>query len=687
MTAKEILKKYFGYDNFRPMQEEVINAILEGKDILAIMPTGAGKSLCFQVPSLMLPHGSIVISPLISLMKDQVEGLNEQGIAASFVNSTITHEESIERLRDLYRGKIKLLYMAPEKLETSYFTHCLMQVPLSMIVIDEAHCVSQWGHDFRPGYLKIKNFINALPKKPQIAALTATATKTVEKDMCENLGLLNAKHFKTGLDRPNLSFSVISDTDKKQFIEKYLNTHKEESGIIYAATRKAVDEIYEEIKEKGYKVGKYHAGMDDEERKKVQDDFSFDHIQIMVATNAFGMGIDKSNIRYIIHYHMPKSIEAYYQEAGRSGRDGDEAECILLYSGKDSGIQKYLIQQGTGDQTQKNREYAKLHAMIDYCKTGLCLRNHILKYFGENPQDECKHCSTCKMQKIKTDVTETATLVFRTIKILNGHFGVSIITDILKGSRSKALKERKLEKTPTYGRLSFETTKHIKTAISRYIADGYIKREGEPYPTLKLTQKGEEVLERKRKVISIAPSATDALKDTLTQNKTTTTHKNENFEKLRKLRKNIADKEKVPPFVIFSDATLSDMLHKMPTNEKEMEKVKGVGAFKLQKYGKIFIEQIKKIKKTHKEKNEKEKITETDKEAFKLYMKKVLERIQKQNKNTKNICEINENLIKFLYTNEKIEKYLNDEQKKHKEEIHKALETYKKISEMEREKT
>lgn len=694
MQPKEILKKYFGYDNFRPMQEEVIRAILNKRDTLAIMPTGSGKSLCFQIPSMIFPHGSLVISPLISLMKDQVETLNEQGIKATYVNSTVPYEETIERLRELYRGNVKLLYLAPEKLEASYFTHCLKQVPLSMIVIDEAHCVSQWGHDFRPSYGKIRNFIETLPQKPVVAALTATATLQVQKDMLESLGLKNAKFYKTGLDRPNLSFSVITGGDKKEFIESCINAHKGESGIIYCATRKAVDELYEFFKEKGYEVGKYHAGMDDDQRKSEQEDFSYDRKQIMIATNAFGMGIDKSNIRYIIHYQMPKSIEAYYQEAGRSGRDGSHAECILLYAPKDSRIQKYLIEQKDSDKEQKLKEYQRLNAMIDYCRTTMCLRNHILNYFGEKTEKNCDRCGNCLTQKAKTDTTDIATIVFRTIKIVQENYGQTTIADILKGRKTKAIKERKLDKIPTYARLKFENIKNIKTMLANYIADGYLKREGTTYPVLKLTEKSKNVLDGKEKVHMIATSAVNVIKETITKKKTHIVKENTNFEKLRELRKEIASEEKVPPFVIFTDATLIDMLEKMPTNESEMEKVKGVGTFKLKKYGKRFIEKIKEILNEKETKNEKKKekvktnktenkISETDKVAFSLYIKKVFERIKNKNNTSEAMCEINENLIKFLYTNKDLEKYLNDNQKKHKEEIQKAIETYRHISGME----
>ena len=458
-SPEAVLKEYFGYDSFRTGQAEVVNSLLSGHDVLAIMPTGAGKSICFQVPALMMTHGVVVVSPLISLMKDQVESLIRQGIAASYVNSTVPFGESIERLRDLYRGKIKILYLAPEKLEPSYFTDCLRQVPLSMVVVDEAHCVSQWGHDFRPSYGKIRTFVDLMPHKPVVAAFTATATPLVEKDIKENLGLVHADIYRTGLDRPNLSFRVLRGLgreEKEQLLLRYVKTHKQESGVIYCATRKAVDSVYTLLRTHKIQAGRYHAGLSEQERKQAQDDFSFDRLQVMVATNAFGMGIDKSNVRYVIHYQMPKSLEAYYQEAGRAGRDGARAECILLYSARDAGIQKYLLAQSDLSAEQLDIEYRRLNQMINYCSTSACLRNTILTYFGETPEDTCGHCSSCENARARVDITDVAVLIFRTIRNVNESFGVNVIADILKGSRSRNIRDRHLDQQMTYGKLSFE---------------------------------------------------------------------------------------------------------------------------------------------------------------------------------------------------------------------------------------
>ena len=595
-SPEAVLKEYFGYDSFRTGQAEVVNSLLSGHDVLAIMPTGAGKSICFQVPALMMPHGVVVVSPLISLMKDQVESLIRQGIAASYVNSTVPFGESIERLRDLYRGKIKILYLAPEKLEPSYFTDCLRQVPLSMVVVDEAHCVSQWGHDFRPSYGKIRTFVDLLPHKPVMAAFTATATPLVEKDIKENLGLVHADIYRTGLDRPNLSFRVLRGLgreEKEQLLLRYVKTHKQESGVIYCATRKAVDSVYSLLRNHKIRAGRYHAGLSEEERKRAQDDFSFDRLQVMVATNAFGMGIDKSNVRYVIHYQMPKSLEAYYQEAGRAGRDGARAECILLYSARDAGIQKYLLAQSDLPAEQLDIEYRRLNQMINYCSTSACLRNTILTYFGETPEDTCGHCSSCENARARVDITDVAVLIFRTIRNVNESFGVNVIADILKGSRSRNIRDRHLDQQMTYGKLSFEKTEHIRDTIHTLMADGYLLQKGEPYPSLYLTPMAMRVLSGDGRVMGPAVGMERMAAEQVIDNLKSTGDRGALFEQLRRLRTQMAKEEQVPPFVIFSDATLEQMAAVRPVTRDELRQISGVGVFKLEKYGERFLKLIR----------------------------------------------------------------------------------------------
>lgn len=595
-SPEAVLKEYFGYDSFRTGQAEVVNSLLSGHDVLAIMPTGAGKSICFQVPALMMTHGVVVVSPLISLMKDQVESLIRQGIAASYVNSTVPFGESIERLRDLYRGKIKILYLAPEKLEPSYFTDCLRQVPLSMVVVDEAHCVSQWGHDFRPSYGKIRTFVDLPPHKPVMAAFTATATPLVEKDIKENLGLVHADIYRTGLDRPNLSFRVLRGLgreEKEQLLLRYVKTHKQESGVIYCATRKAVDSVYTLLQTHKIQAGRYHAGLSEQERKQAQDDFSFDRLQVMVATNAFGMGIDKSNVRYVIHYQMPKSLEAYYQEAGRAGRDGARAECILLYSARDAGIQKYLLAQSDLPAEQLDIEYRRLNQMINYCSTSACLRNTILTYFGETPEDTCGHCSSCENARARVDITDVAVLIFRTIRNVNESFGVNVIADILKGSRSRNIRDRHLDQQMTYGKLSFEKTEHIRDTIHTLMADGYLLQKGEPYPSLYLTPMAMRVLSGDGRVMGPAVGMERMAAEQVIDNLKSTGDRGALFEQLRRLRTQMAKEEQVPPFVIFSDATLEQMAAVRPVTRDELRQISGVGVFKLEKYGERFLKLIR----------------------------------------------------------------------------------------------
>ena len=596
MGPQDILKQYFGYDSFRPKQKEVIDATCRGEDVMAIMPTGAGKSICFQIPALLFPHGTIIISPLISLMKDQVEALLEQGIPASYVNSTIPYDESIERLRNLYRGRIKLLYMAPEKLEPSYFTQCLAQVPLSMVVIDEAHCVSQWGHDFRPSYCAIKDWIAALPERPVVGAFTATATEKVKEDMMNLLGLEKERIFIGGFDRPNLYFRVVRMNRKLDFALSYVQQHREDSGIIYAATRKEVDRVYEELTRRGIRAGRYHAGLNDDMRRTMQDAFTYDRLQVIVATNAFGMGIDKSNVRYVIHYQMPKNIESYYQEAGRAGRDGAPGECILLFSRQDIMIQKFLIEQSVHDPQQQAVEFRLLNAMVRYCEGNHCLRHYILTYFGEHPSwQRCEKCGNCDQETVEEDMTEQVRSICLCVDELKGRFGMTMVCDILKGSQNAKVRRYGFEHNSAFGMLGDFTLSEVRDMVRQCIDDGYLDQSDGKYPVVSLTADGRQALSGSRRIVQQKVVAADPVPELpKRQQKRRAGAIDEDalrplFDTLRAVRLELAKDEHIPPFVIFSDATLWDMAALKPDSLEAMSDIKGVGSFKLHKYGRQFV--------------------------------------------------------------------------------------------------
>ncbi|MFD3158383.1 DNA helicase RecQ [Haloimpatiens sp. FM7330] len=580
--AKDILKKYYGYSSFRKGQEQIITSILEGNDTFVIMPTGGGKSLCYQIPAMILEGITIVVSPLISLMKDQVDTLNNLGIPAACINSSISTKEvdnTIEKARD---GEYKLLYVAPERLEVNSFIDLLNSLEISQIAIDEAHCVSQWGHDFRTSYRVIAPVINTLRKRPIISAFTATATENVKEDIIKLLTLKSPNTYVTGFDRKNLCFRVIKNENKKDFILKYVEDNNNTSGIIYAATRKEVDNLYELLKQKGYEIGKYHAGMNDSERNENQEKFLYDDYKIIVATNAFGMGIDKSNVRYVIHYNMTKNMEAYYQEAGRAGRDEEPSECILLFSPRDVMIQKYLIEQTILNPERKYLEYKKLQEMVDYCHTSQCLRKYILEYFGENNiPDKCDNCSNCKDDSELKDITIEAQKIFSCIYRMNQRYGTSMIADVLRGSKNKKVLNMKFDKLSTYGIIKDYTIKEIKDLINVLIADQYLMiTEGE-YPVVKLRQKSIEVIKNKRKVMQ-----------KISRRKEKVEIDNSLFDELRILRREIAERQKVPPYIIFADSSLKEMSTLLPTNKEEMLHVKGVGETKFERYGEEFLKSI-----------------------------------------------------------------------------------------------
>ncbi|MGI6684951.1 MAG: DNA helicase RecQ [Bacillota bacterium] len=577
-----MLKTYYGYQSFKKGQEQIIKSILSGHDTLGIMPTGGGKSVCYQIPSLAFPGTTLVISPLISLMKDQVDSLSNLGIPAAFINSSLTQRQVRERISEAEKGLYKLLYVAPERLESENFLGLLQSLSITMVAIDEAHCVSQWGHDFRRSYLNIGNFIKEIPTRPVVTAFTATATKEVKEDIIKLLGLKNAKVFVTGFDRENLFFEVRRGENKKDFILDYLKDNREEAGIIYAATRKEVDSIYELLEKKGFNVGKYHAGMKDWEREVNQEDFLYDEVKVMVATNAFGMGIDKSNVRYVIHYNMPKNMESYYQEAGRAGRDGEPGDCILLFSPQDIIIQKFLIEQSIFSPVRKNNEYQKLQQMADYCHTDRCLRKYILEYFGETVDDEsCNNCSNCSQELEIVDITIEAQKAFSCIRRMKERFGIKLVAEVLKGSKIKKIRELGFDRLSTYGLMETNTAKEIVDLLNLLVAEGYIYLTEGKFPVAKLSPKAVPVLKGEKKVFRRIPIKKE--KDNSRQVL---------FEILRNLRTVIAQRENVPPYVVFTDRTLHEMCRMLPMNRSALRQISGVGDVKLNKYGDSFIEKI-----------------------------------------------------------------------------------------------
>ncbi len=599
--ALRMLETYFGYTSFRPAQEAPIASLLRNEDVIGIMPTGAGKSICFQIPALCKAGLTIVFSPLISLMKDQVDGLLVQNIPAALINSTLTQAEFNKTMYEVRSGKIKLLYIAPERLGSNFFCNVLRALPIAQVIVDEAHCISEWGHDFRPSYRLIGEWLNSLPKRPIVGAFTATATKYVENDIKKLLGLDKANVYVTGFDRPNLSFSVIRTPKRMDYVVHYVRQHDNENGIIYCATRKDVDRVYENLTRAGIKVGHYHGGLSDEVRREMQNAYADDKLQVMVATNAFGMGIDKSNVRYVLHYQMPRNMESYYQEAGRAGRDGAPAECILLYSGQDVQVHKYLIEQSIETPERQEVELRKLQSMIDYCFCSNCLRKYMLNYFGESTVwTTCDNCSSCKGSGDKVNVTKEAKAIFRAIMGTDERYGASMITSIVRGERTDRIMRAGHDALPVFGLLSNVDEKSIKGLIQQFVASGYLRSSSGKYPVLSLTAGAEEVLGGHKEVEEIrqhvsVPSRTSRFTSTTSRGKSSS-GAGGLFEHLRQHRKRLAEEAGLRPYLIFPDTVLIDLANLRPTTLGEFDNVKGVGEAKLKKYGLSFLQAIAEYK-------------------------------------------------------------------------------------------
>ncbi len=602
---KRILKECFGYDTFRPGQEKIVDSILTGRDVLAVMPTGAGKSLCYQLPALLMPGITVVVSPLISLMMDQVKALNEAGVHAAYINSSLTENQIAKALSLARNGRYKIIYVAPERLETPRFLDFAHYAELSMITVDEAHCISQWGQDFRPSYVRILSFIRSLPVRPVVSAFTATATERVREDIRSSLELERPCELVSGFDRENLYFEVKHVKDKKEEIRSYMEAHRKESGIIYCATRKGVDELCLYLENLGFSVGRYHAGMGAEARRRGQEEFIYDRTKVMIATNAFGMGIDKSNVRYVLHFNMPQSMENYYQEAGRAGRDGAPAECILYYSPQDTVINRYLLEskESYREYTEEelrviqSRDMERLRKMEGYCTTTRCLRGYILHYFGEQAEENCGNCSNCLEEFEEMDVSEAAADVIRCVRASGQRFGMNLIAGTLLGENTARIRSCGMDRNPSYGKLGGLGQARVKEVIRVMMEQGYLLQTADKYPVLRLTERSRELLEQTEPfLLRYKKEEEQNVRRKKTARMENLTEKGQElFEELRRLRARLAGERSIPPYMVASDKTLRDMCIRIPLTQEEMLEVNGMGARKMEQYGYRFLEKIRDV--------------------------------------------------------------------------------------------
>lgn len=598
-----VLKEVFGYDRFRGGQEQMIDAILQGRDALGVMPTGAGKSICYQLPALLMPGITLVVSPLISLMRDQVQALRQAGVAGAFLNASLTRGQYLKAMENAYQGQYKIIYVAPERLLTGMFLEFARQMPISMVAVDEAHCVSQWGQDFRPSYLDIPAFVGELPRRPVLAAFTATATPKVRQDIRQLLELQNPEEACTGFDRANLFYQVLRPSSKKTALLEQVGQFRGQSGIVYCATRKTVEEVCDFLRQSGVSAARYHAGLEPEERSQSQEDFIFDRVQVIVATNAFGMGIDKSNVRFVIHYNMPKDMESYYQEAGRAGRDGEKAQCVLLYSGQDVLTNQFLIEksrevEGLDPETARQmiqRDKERLRQMAYYCQTTDCLRQFILGYFGEQSPDACGNCSNCQTPLQQLDFTRQARSIVDCVEQMGQRFGATVLAEVLRGAETEKVLSWNLARYHGFGTLAGMTQREVLDGIQLLVQRGYLAVKEGKYPIIQLGPESGALLAGGRQVLIKVRQKQQPRREKPSRGRAAASEEVSNpglFERLRALRAQLARQQGVPAYVVFTDATLRQMSAQMPASWAAMLEISGVGQQKIQRYGQRFLDEI-----------------------------------------------------------------------------------------------